>query len=72
MKFYFESMDAFFQMGTHGPYVWVCYFLVLFILLAIGLAPGFKVRKLRHIAQSRKLSVQKPIAGGDTDHASAS
>lgn len=72
MKFYFENMDAFFQMGTHGPYVWACYLLVLFILFVIGLAPGYKVRKLKRIAQSRKSSVQKPIAGGDTDHASAS
>jgi heme exporter protein D len=72
MNFYFESLNAFFEMGGHGPYVWSCYFLVFVVLIAIVLMPGSKTRKLKKIALSRKATVHKPNAGGDTDHASAS
>ncbi|MGB0496092.1 MAG: heme exporter protein CcmD [Kangiellaceae bacterium] len=30
---YFESFDAFIEMGGHGFYVWLCYALVLVFLL---------------------------------------
>ncbi len=50
MNFYFDSWQAFVQMGNHGPFVWACYAMVLAILLWLTLAPGLKKRQLRALS----------------------
>ncbi|MFK7913771.1 MAG: heme exporter protein CcmD [Pseudomonadales bacterium] len=34
MEFQFDSMSDWFEMAGHGPYVWFCYALALFVVLA--------------------------------------
>lgn len=41
---YFESLEAFLQMGRHGPYVWSAYGITLFL---IGLNVWLARRRFR-------------------------
>lgn len=72
MNFYFADFNEFVQMGTHGPYVWSCYFLMLVVLLVLVFIPNIRVQHLRKLARSRKASAKSsPNSGSDSDHASA-
>ena len=54
MKFQFESLDAFFTMAGHGPYVWSCYVIVFAVLLYLSLTPV--LRKKAFLKQQKKLN----------------
>lgn len=72
MQFYFADFSEFIQMGTHGPYVWSCYFLMLTVLLVLAFGPNFRLKQLKKKARSRKVSAKpSPTSGSDSDHASA-
>ncbi len=72
MNFYFANFSDFIQMGTHGPYVWSCYFLMFAVLLVLAFAPSIRTNQLKKIARSRKTSAQPSrTTGSDSDHASA-
>ncbi|HEY6527680.1 MAG TPA: heme exporter protein CcmD [Cellvibrionaceae bacterium] len=59
-------------MGTHGAYVWSCYFLMLVVLLALVITPHFRAQQLKKISRSRKSTVKtSPSSGSGSDHASA-
>lgn len=72
MNFYFANFTEFLQMGTHGAYVWSCYFLMLVVLLALVITPHFRAQQLKKISRSRKSTVKtSPSSGSGSDHASA-
>lgn len=72
MNFYFADFNEFLQMGTHGPYVWSCYFLMLAVLLVLAFTPNFRLQHLKKMARSRKASAKSSrTSGSDSDHASA-
>lgn len=54
MKFQFESLDAFFTMTGHGPYVWACYVIVFAVLLYLSLTPVLS--KKAFLKQQQKLN----------------
>ncbi len=48
----FDSLDAFFEMGGHGPYVWAAYAIALVIIVANFVWPLVIYR--RNLAQLRQ------------------
>ncbi|HMW47837.1 MAG TPA: heme exporter protein CcmD [Cellvibrionaceae bacterium] len=72
MNLYFADFSEFLQMGTHGPYVWSCYFLMLTVLLVLAFIPNIRLQQLKKMARSRKASANSSrTSGSDSDHASA-
>lgn len=44
---YFESWQAFWTMGGHGPYVWSAYAITFVVLVGLVVAPWLRGRRLR-------------------------
>jgi len=40
--FQFDSLQAFFEMGTHGPYIWGCYALVFVVWSYLAIVPSMQ------------------------------
>ncbi|HWV15692.1 MAG TPA: heme exporter protein CcmD [Cellvibrio sp.] len=58
MKFQFESLQAFINMGDHGIYVWPCYIFVFAVLIALTVSPILSQRAF--LKQQKKLiQIQK-------------
>lgn len=53
MKFQFESIADFITMSGHGPYVWACYAISLFVITYLLLSP-----LRQQAAQKRQLQRQ--------------
>ncbi|MEY4588472.1 MAG: hypothetical protein RL497_548 [Pseudomonadota bacterium] len=71
MNFYFATFSEFVQMGTHGPYVWACYFLMLAVLFVLGISPNLRTRQLKKSSRSRKPTAKSTPTESGSDHASA-
>ena len=57
MKFQFQSLQDFFNMSGHGPYVWACYGLGLILMGYLLWSPiAQKRRFLRQLAQREQAS----------------
>lgn len=52
----FDSLQAFFEMAGHGPFVWAAYALTFVILLSLCTAPIMKMRKVK--AEIRRIQVR--------------
>ncbi len=50
MKFQFDSVSAFMEMGGHGPYVWACYALTLAAMVFLVAKPFIEKKALRDAA----------------------
>lgn len=51
----FESWQAFWHMGGHGLYVWLCYGVGFLVILGVGLAPRWQRRRvIRQLRQQMK------------------
>lgn len=51
MNFQFDSLQDFFIMGGHGPYVWACYGITFALMLYLVIAPGLRTR---HFVREQK------------------
>lgn len=57
MKFQFDSLQAFLNMGGHGPYVWAAYTVTLVLLVWLLANPLLqKKRFLRHHLRQQQLN----------------
>lgn len=56
MKFQFDSLQDFFQMSGHGPYVWACYGITFVVLLYLVVRP---IRRRRRFVRQQRLWLQK-------------
>lgn len=43
----FDSFSAFLQMGTHGPYVWSAYLIVLLSLVGMHMMTNIRHQRLK-------------------------
>jgi heme exporter protein D len=68
MNFYFADFFEFVHMGTHGPYVWSCYAVMLCVLVVLGVLPSYRVRQLKNISRLRR---SNPTTSKGSDHAPA-
>lgn len=71
MSFQFESLQAFWQMNGHGPYVWACYAITLVSLVFLVAYP--LVQKKQFIVQQKKwLLLQQEVSAKQTSSAQSS
>lgn len=70
MNFYFADFSEFVHMGTHGPYVWACYLVMLCVLFVLGVFPNYRLRQLKKMTRSRRPNLTTASKARD-DHASA-
>lgn len=62
MNFQFDSLQAFLQMGGHGPYIWMCYLFVLVVWGYLALAPTLQTKaffKEERRRQERREALQE-------------
>jgi len=45
MKFQFDSLSEFLQMGGHGHYVWACYAITFALMLYLVISPSLRSRQ---------------------------
>lgn len=69
LKFQFDSLQAFMDMGGHGPYVWACYGLTFAAVLFLIVEP--RIQKKRFIKQQRVLAKRKANMSDEVENASA-
>ena len=58
-QFQFDSLQAFLQMGGHGPYIWMCYGFVLVVWSYLALAPGLQTKAF--LKKERKRQERRAI-----------
>ena len=58
----FDSLDAFLNMGGHGPYVWTCYF----VFFALSIVLVFWSRRQRESALRGIVRRQSGPSNGNT------
>lgn len=54
MEFQFESLQAFFWMKGHGPYVWACYGISLAAFVLLAVVPGQQRKQLFKLLRANK------------------
>lgn len=57
MNFYFADFAAFIQMGKHGFYVWLCYGVMLVVLVMLVINNRWQLKQLKksaRLTQARK------------------
>jgi len=61
MNFYFDSVGDFWHMEGHGPYVWVCYAVVVLVFIGLAMAP--RMRRAQFVKQQRALAARQQASG---------
>jgi heme exporter protein D len=69
MSFYFNSLQDFFWMDGHGPYVWASY--AVTIVVFIGLAAAPLLRKASFVKRQRALNARQSSPSEVIDNASS-
>ena len=57
MAFYFASLQDFWWMDGHGPYVWASYALTMIVFIGLALAP--RLRMTNFVKQQRALAARQ-------------
>jgi heme exporter protein D len=63
----FDSLQALWQMGGHGPFVWSAYIIAAMTLLALVIAPLQSSRRLRR--ELRAGEQRRALRARNLDHA---
>ncbi len=68
MSFYFNSLQDFWWMEGHGPYVWASYAVTLVVFIGLAAAPI--LRKANFVKQQRALGARQSLQSEVIDDAS--